>query len=83
MTGHETRVAVLGHIQRGGAASAFDRVLGTRFGEKAVQLVKQGLFGSMVALHGNEIVPIKIEEATSKLKLVDSAFYDMAKTFFG
>ena len=83
LTGHETRVAVLGHIQRGGTASAFDRMLGTRFGEKAVQLVKQGLFGHMVALRGNDIIPIKIEEATSKLKTVDPAFYDMAKTFFG
>ncbi len=82
-TGQETRVAVLGHIQRGGSPSAFDRMLGTRFGEKAVKIVKQGLFGHMVALRGNEIVPIKIEEATSKLKTVDAAFYEMAKTFFG
>ncbi len=83
VTGQEARVAVLGHIQRGGSPSAFDRMLGTRFGEKAVTLVKQGLFGHMVALRGNEIVPIKIEEATSKLKTVDPAFYEMAKTFFG
>lgn len=83
VTGQEARVAVLGHIQRGGTPSAFDRMLGTRFGEKAVCLVKQGLFGYMVALRGNEIVPIKIEDATSKLKTVDPAFYEMAKTFFG
>ena len=82
-TKSEARVTVLGHVQRGGSASAFDRVLGTRFGEKAVQLVRQGLFGHMVALRGNEIVPVKIEEATGKLKTVDPAFYDMAKTFFG
>ena len=82
-TKSEARVTVLGHIQRGGSASAFDRVLGTRFGEKAVRLVHQGLFGHMVALRGNEIVPIKIEDATSKLKTVDPAFYNMAKTFFG
>ncbi len=82
-TGQEARVAVLGHIQRGGSPSAFDRMLGTRFGEKAVVILKQGLFGHMVALRGNEIVPIKIEEATSKLKTVDAPFYEMAKTFFG
>ncbi len=79
----ETRVAVLGHIQRGGAATAFDRVLGTRFGEKAVQLVKKGEFGNMVALRGNEIVSVSIEVAVSKLKTVDPAYYDMARTFFG
>ena len=79
----ETRVAVLGHIQRGGAASAFDRVLGSRFGQKAVQLVKKKEFGNMVALRGNEIVSIPIQEAVSKLKTVDAAYYDMARTFFG
>ena len=79
----ETRVAVLGHIQRGGTATAFDRVLGTRFGEKAVKLVKKGDFGNMVALRGNEIVSIPIAEAVSKLKTVDAAYYDMARTFFG
>ena len=79
----ETRVVVLGHIQRGGAASAFDRVLGTRFGEKAVQLVKKKEFGNMVALRGNEIISIPIEEAVSKLKTVDAKYYDMARTFFG
>ena len=79
----ETRVAVLGHIQRGGAATAFDRVLGTRFGEKAVQMVKKGDFGSMVALRGNEMVSVPIEVAISKLKTVDAAYYDMARSFFG
>ena len=83
MTGYETRVTVLGHIQRGGSATAFDRVLGTRFGEKAVELVKKGQFGNMVALKGNEIVAVPIAEAVGKLKTVDKAFYDMAKTFFG
>ena len=79
----ETRVVVLGHIQRAGAATAYDRVLGTRFGEKAVQLVKKGDFGNMVALQGNNIVSIPIEVAVSKLKTVDPAYYDMARTFFG
>ena len=83
MTGYETRATVLGHIQRGGTATAFDRVLGTRFGEKAVQLVKKGDFGKMVALRGTDIIPIPIEEGTAKLKTVDPAFYEMAKQFFG
>ncbi len=82
-TKSETRVTVLGHIQRGGTASAFDRVLGTRFGEKAIRIVHEKKFGQMVALRGNEIVSVKIEDATGKLKTVDKEFYDMAKTFFG
>jgi 6-phosphofructokinase 1 len=82
-TGYETRVTVLGHIQRGGSASAFDRVLGTRFGHKAVELVKNGLFGNMVALRGAEIISVPLEEATKKLKTVDMPFYNMARTFFG
>lgn len=83
MTGHETRVTVLGHIQRGGSATAFDRMLGTRFGAHAVELVKKGEFGKMVALRGNEIIAIPILEATGKLKTVDMPFYEMAKKFFG
>ncbi len=82
-TGFETRVTVLGHIQRGGTASAFDRVLGTRFGTKAVELIKNGKFGQMVALKGNEIVSIPIEAAVGKLKTVDPDFYNLARTFFG
>jgi len=83
MTGFETRTTVLGHIQRGGTASAYDRVLGTRFGEKAVQLVKRGEFGKMVALKGTEIVAIPIEDAVKNLKTVGPEYYDMARTFFG
>ncbi len=83
MTGYETRVTVLGHIQRGGSATAFDRVLGTRFGEKAIQLIKKGLFGHMVALKANDIVSVPLEIAVGKLKTVDADFYRMAKTFFG
>lgn len=82
-TGCETRVTVLGHIQRGGSATAFDRVLGTRFGHMAVELVKKGQFGKMVALRGNQIVAIPIEEAVTKLKTVDMDFYNMARAFFG
>jgi 6-phosphofructokinase 1 len=81
-TGFETRVTVLGHIQRGGSATAFDRVLGTRFGSKAVDLVKEKRFGQMAALRGNEIVPVPIEVAVGKLKTVDSAFYEMTRPFF-
>ncbi|MBI4432622.1 MAG: 6-phosphofructokinase [Candidatus Omnitrophica bacterium] len=83
LTGFETRVTVLGHIQRGGSATAFDRMLGTRFGEKAVRLVHEGRFGQMVALKANEMVSIPIETAVGKLKTVDQAFYQMARTFFG
>src|SRR3989338_67355 len=81
-TGFETRVTVLGHIQRGGSATAFDRMLGSRFGNKAVELVKKGQFGQMVALKGNDIISVPIEMAVGQLKTVDPAFYQMAKVFF-
>jgi 6-phosphofructokinase 1 len=83
MTKFETRVAVLGHIQRGGSATAFDRMLGTRFGAKAVELIENKQFGQMAALKGNDIVAIPIEQAVGTLKTVDPAFYKMAKAFFG
>lgn len=79
----ETRVTVLGHIQRGGGATAFDRVLGTRFGQKAVELVKKGDFGKMVALRGTDIIAIPIESGTGQLKTVSPAFYEQLKAFFG
>lgn len=82
-TGYETRVTVLGHIQRGGSPSAFDRVLGTRFGVKAYELIKDGKFGRMTSLRGNQIVDVPLEEATSKLKTLDLDLYDIAKIFFG
>jgi len=82
-TGFETRVTVLGHIQRGGSPSAFDRVLGTRFGVEAVNLVKGGKFGYMVSLQGNKIVSVPIQDAVGKLKTVDMDLYDIAKIFFG
>jgi 6-phosphofructokinase 1 len=74
-------VTVLGHVQRGGTATAFDRVLGSRFGQKAVELVRNKQFGKMVALRGTDIIAIPIEEAVSKLKTVDPAFYESAKMF--
>ena len=82
-TGFETRVTVLGHLQRGGTPTAFDRVLGTRFGIAAVDLVHQGNYGHMVSLQGNEIVPVALADAVDQLKVVDQDFYDLAKVFFG
>lgn len=82
-TGFETRVSVLGHIQRGGSPTAFDRVLGTRLGVKAVELVKNKKFGNMAALVGNKIVDVPLEKAVSALKTVDSELYEIAKVFFG
>jgi 6-phosphofructokinase 1 len=74
---------VLGHIQRGGSPTAFDRVLGTRFGVKAVELIKNKKFGRMVSLTGNKIIDVPIEVAVSALKTVDMELYDIAKVFFG
>lgn len=82
-TGYETRVSVLGHIQRGGSPTVFDRVLGTRFGIKAVELVMAKKFGYMVALSSNRIIPVPLESATGTLKTVDEEFYNLAKVFSG
>ena len=82
-TGFETRVTVLGHIQRGGSPTAFDRVLGTRFGVKAVELVLAGQFGRMVSLKGNAIVDVPLGASLKKLKTVDMELYEIAKIFFG
>lgn len=82
-TGYETRVSVLGHIQRGGTPTAFDRVLGTRFGVKAVELIVAGKFARMVALNGNKIIDVPVEEAIRELKTVDEELYKVAEVFFG
>ncbi len=82
-TGFETRVSVFGHIQRGGTPTAFDRVLGTRFGVKAVELIETGKFGKMVALVGNKIIDVPLGEAVKALKTVDMELYEIAKVFFG
>ncbi len=82
-TGYETRVTVLGHIQRGGSPTAFDRVLGTRFGVKAVELVKNGKYGYMASLQGRKITEVPIQDSIGQLKTVPSEFYEMAKLFFG
>lgn len=82
-TGLESRHVVLGHLQRGGTPTAFDRILATRFGVAAVELVKDGKFGQMVALHGNKIENVSLDEATSKTKTVDMELYRIAGVFFG
>jgi ATP-dependent phosphofructokinase / diphosphate-dependent phosphofructokinase len=82
-TGYETRSTVLGHIQRGGSPTAFDRVLGTRLGVFAAELVEEGKWGYMAALKGTDIVAVKLVEATGKLKTVDMKLLDVASTFFG
>jgi ATP-dependent phosphofructokinase / diphosphate-dependent phosphofructokinase len=82
-TGYETRAIVLGHIQRGGTPTAFDRVLATRFGIAAIDAVHDGDFGKMVALRSGDIVRVPLEEATAELKLVDPKVYDVARVFFG
>lgn len=82
-TGVETRSVILGHLQRGGRPSAFDRVLGTRFGLKAYQLVKEGKFGQMVALKGTEIIDVPLEAGVGVLKTVPLSQYEEIKVFFG
>ena len=82
-TGFETRVTVLGHIQRGGSPTPRDRVLATRFGLKAADLAHEGRFGRMAALHGDEITDVSLEEATRELKKVPAHWYDVARAFFG
>ena len=82
-TGFETRATVLGYLQRGGSPSAFDRVLGTRLGVFAAELVDKGQWGKMAALQGNKIVAVSLEEAVGKLKTVDMDLFEVASTFFG
>jgi len=82
-TGYEARTTVLGHIQRGGTPTSFDRVLATRFGLHAITAVKDEAWGTMVALHGTDIVRVPLHEATDKLKTVPLERYNEAKSFFG
>ena len=82
-TGRESRTTVLGHIQRGGTPTAFDRVLATRFGIHAVDAVQAGDWGTMVALHGTDIVRVPLTAATGKLKTVSLERYGEAEVFFG
>ena len=78
-TGYETRAVVLGHIQRGGSPSAFDRVLATRYGISAVDMVHRGEFGCMVALRGNVIKGVPLSEAIGKVRTVDPELIEVAK----
>jgi 6-phosphofructokinase 1 len=82
-TGKEARCTVLGHIQRGGTPTAFDRVLATRFGLHAVAAVYEEAFGMMVALRGTDIIRVPLAEATRELKLVPVERYAEAEVFFG
>src|SRR6187200_388624 len=82
-TGFETRVTVLGHVQRGGTPTARDRVLATRYGLKAADLVHEERFGLMAALQGDSIVEVSLAEATAELKTVPEDWYAVAQAFFG
>lgn len=82
-TGYETRVSVLGHIQRGGTPTAFDRIIGTRFGFKAVEMVVGKKFGEMVSLRDNKMCTVKIEEAVRQHKTIDEELFALAKAFSG
>src|SRR3989338_4005210 len=82
-TDFETRAMSLGHIQRGGSPTAFDRVLGTRYGLKAVDLVHQKKFGRMVSLQGNKITDVDVKDAVGTLKTVDKELYEQTRVFFG
>jgi 6-phosphofructokinase 1 len=82
-TGYETRVTILGHVQRGGTPVAYDRVLATRFGVAAMDAVAAGRFGTMVALRGTEIVEVPLQTALREPKLLDPALYETAELFFG
>ena len=82
-TGFETRVTVLGHVQRGGSPTPRDRVLATRFGLKAADLALAGEFGQMAALRGDDVVAVPLAEATAELKRVPSEWYEVARAFFG
>ena len=83
LTGFETRVTVLGHVQRGGSPTPRDRILATRFGLKAADLVEAAAFGQMAALRGDDVISVSLEEATAELKTVPAAWYDVARAFFG
>jgi ATP-dependent phosphofructokinase / diphosphate-dependent phosphofructokinase len=82
-TGYETRVTILGHVQRGGTPTAYDRVLATRFGVAAMDAVDARRYGTMVALRGTEIVEVELVQALREPKLLDPKLYETAELFFG
>jgi 6-phosphofructokinase 1 len=83
LTNIDTRVTILGHVQRGGTPTAYDRVLATRLGVKAVDIVVAGESGNMAALKGSDIVPVSLEEVIKGRKSVNMELYDIAQVFFG
>ena len=82
-TGYECRMTILGHVQRGGTPTAYDRVLATRFGVAAIDALTAGRFGRMVALHATDIVDVPLDDALAEPKLLDPRFYETAEVFFG
>jgi ATP-dependent phosphofructokinase / diphosphate-dependent phosphofructokinase len=82
-TGYETRMTILGHVQRGGTPTAYDRVLATRFGVEAVNAASDGEFGTMVALRSTEILRVPLADALAEPKLVDPKMFETAEVFFG
>jgi ATP-dependent phosphofructokinase / diphosphate-dependent phosphofructokinase len=82
-TGFESRMTILGHVQRGGSPIAYDRVLATRFGVAAVDAAQRGEYGRMVALRGTDIVTVSLDDALSQPKLLDPRLYETAEVFFG
>src|SRR3954447_25079715 len=82
-TGYESRMTILGHVQRGGSPLAYDRVLGTRFGVAAIDAANAGDFGKMVALRGTEIELVPLDEALAEPKLLDPRLFETAEVFFG
>ncbi len=82
-TGIETRVVVLGHLQRGGSPTAFDRILATRYGIAAIDFVHERKFGRMVAIQGNKMVSVPLKDVAGKRKTVDLKLYEIASVFFG
>jgi ATP-dependent phosphofructokinase / diphosphate-dependent phosphofructokinase len=82
-TGHDARATVLGHVQRGGTPTAFDRVLATRFGLHAIDAAHEGRWGKMASLRATDIVLVDLAEATAELKLVPDSLYREAEVFFG
>src|SRR5206468_11162821 len=79
----QTRVTKLGYVQRGGSPTAFDRILATRFGIKAYQMVCAGEWGHMTAIRGNKIISVPLDEAVCELKQLDEDIYKVAEVFFG
>jgi phosphofructokinase-like protein len=82
-TGHDARATVLGHVQRGGTPTAFDRVLATRFGLHAIDAAHEGRWGKMASLRATDIVLVDLAEATAEVKLVPDSLYREAEVFFG